>query len=555
MEGPITSLDDRKEVCRNTPTRTVDRPCWESPSSALPSSSACAYRRSHDSIHSQESVDKDCGSSWGQGGEVSPPSSKYSEKTSLGPRSGEISPVFDPSSDGFGSLEAAQLTFRDKLPDPNILGELLLEPKISCDSPLNAPVGTSSKEPLSSFQNFIPGEWQINCAHQIRGNNFVDADEESNHISASGKHPRNSLVHPLKALNDIERAKWTTSTLAVPGSISNPNENSNIWPEGLTSWSMYDFVSDSNVGSKAQVKVPVRSQYPAQNVCESPVCAKQHNRINRQTVGYTKKIEELLSSWEVFLGQLKNVEQTPTDLIKSIEAFLQLTKIEVELDCEEPERAFNGASNVDIDKFKSPSIFDRVRNSLRCAMDPSLDKHQSSVLHSQQLRCTDLGAVFCPSKETFLHSAESGPANPESRLNLQSKGGEDPMLTVTHVANKPEDTLETKPASERAFRQSLPLKSSCIGNGDITSHESRDDHEMKVQGEDVCLTNPEHVYDNNSENNTPATEHSLTTDPADPSCSEWGIDSSSQTNSKTINSQGKLSSGEVASTVNDVNEK
>jgi len=555
MEGPIAAIDDTKEVCRNTPPRTVDRPCWESPSSVLPSSpaGACVDRRSQSSIHSPESVDKESGSSWGHCGEVSPPSSKYSEKTSLGPRSGEISPVFDPQSDVL-SLESAQLTFRHMIPDPNSLGEDLLEPKMSRDSPVNAPVGTSSKEPSSSFSNFIPGEWQINRAHQMRGKNFVDDNEESSHNSPWGKHPENSLVHPLQALNDIEREKWTTSTVAVPGSISNPNKNPNTWPEGPNSWSMYDFVTDSNVESKAPGKVPVRSQYPAPNLSQSPVSAKEHSKINRRTPGYSKKIEDLLSSWEVFLGKLKSVEQTPTDLINSIETFLQLTKIEVGVNSKELETAFDGTSNVNIDKFKSPSIFDRVRNSLRYAMDPSLDTNQSAVLHPQQLCRTDLDGACCPSKETFLQSAETGSANSESRLDLLSQRGENLLIKTMFAANKPEDK-ETTPASQRAIRQCLPVNSSYIGNEDITSHESADDQEMKMQGEDVCHTDPAHVCDSNSENNTLTTEHSLTTDPADPSWSEWGIESSSQTNSKTSNSLGKMSSDVVTSTVNYVNEK
>jgi len=190
MEGPI--FEDTKELCRNWSRKNVNRTNWESSRSPLPFSPQSAsmdkiYRgsinsaedvdkRSHASINSRENLDQECGSSWGHVGEVSPPNSKCSDKISLDMRSGELSPVFDSS---VGSLEPAQLRFRDMLTEPNsIIGEDSPDSKISCDIPLIVPVRASSKE-LSSFANFSPGDYQINRAHEMRGNNFVDCNEES----------------------------------------------------------------------------------------------------------------------------------------------------------------------------------------------------------------------------------------------------------------------------------------------------------------------------------------------------------------------------------------
>jgi len=522
-------------------------------------------KRSHDSINSPENVDKryhgsknvdrecgstyenldrECGSSDGHVGEVSP--SKCSDMISLDMRSGELSPVHE-SSDGVGSLEAEQLRFHDMSLDPNpILGEDLLESKVSNNSPLRAPVRTFSKESPSTNPYFSPGGWQVNCSYQMRGKNFVEENKEGNDISTRVEHPSKRLAHPT-----------------TPDGTSNSNNNPIFLPEGPSSWSVLDLlekpvfkeieslrisnlVSDSNVGNKNQVKVPVRS---APCSIQSPVCTKQNNRINGQT-GYTKKIEELLGSWEVFLRNLKNLEQTPTDLMKTIESYLQRTKIEVGLNGEELERAFNGTSNVDIGKFRSSTILGRLRNSLKCLVDQSLEKTQFSVSQSQQLCQTDLNSACCPSIETFLHKAESRSAYSENGLDLPSKRAKDPMRKSTYEANKPGENLKTTAASKRG----IALKSPDIGNVDLTSHESREGYEMKLKGqlEEVGFTKAEHIYDKKSEGNTLALEQSLTTDSADSSWSESGIESSSQSNLKRNNSLVKMSSDEVTSTVNDV---
>jgi len=357
-------------------------------------------------------------------------------------------------------------------------------------------------------------------------------------------------------LNDVERAKWTTNILTVPESTSyssnNPNFSregpslSHLWKKPVSkgeSLRISKPVSESNVGSMAPVKVPARSQYPAACFSQFPVCAKRNNRINDQTVDYNKKIVELLGSWEVFLQNLKNFEHIPTDLIKTIETHLERTKIEVGLNGEEAERAYNGTSNV-ADTFKSATIFGRLRNSLKCAMDKSLEKTQSSVLRSQQLYRNDLNAACCPSIDTFLHSAEGISANSENML----KRANDSILKTKYEANKPGEKLKTIVSSKIR----ISLKSPNIGNGDITSHEIRDGHE-KDQLEEVSLTKAEHIYDSKSESNTLVTEKSLITDAAEPSWSESGIESSSQANLKRNNSLVKLSSDEVTSTVDDVN--
>jgi len=385
MEDPIAALDERKEVCRNRPAESVNRSGWKSSRLDFPFSPSAesVERKSQSPVKSSEAADKEYFPNWGNVGEVSPPNSKCSDIISAGLRSGEMSPVFDLPSDGVGSLEKE--TTRSNLSESlnSLHSEGLPEVKISSSSPLNSSMRTSSKESSFSSSNFSPVEGQINHTHHIREEHFVDADWQktehpasttrlaSPHLSTPnnlGRMKLNPNIKPGWFHNGIERAKGSTRTRLVINSVSNSSDNPNIQPGEPNSSSMTDLwdrsvsnrkdsyglsepFSTSNVVSKKQLMVSIQSKRPS--MCDSNFLGSQNNGVNGLTGSCNKTIEELLSSWEAFLRQLKNNKQTPTDFVKSIEAYLQQTKAEVGVNTNDPSVASNGDNNIDVNKFQN----------------------------------------------------------------------------------------------------------------------------------------------------------------------------------------------------------
>jgi len=330
MEGIINNLDERKEVFRDMPSKRVkpgNGGSWGYPRAAFPDSPACVDRKSESSTNSMEAVEKNYGEQWGHAGEVSPPqNSNCSDKMSVGFRLGEMSPELDISSDGGRSSEAGRISPRNNLRKSlnSMPGEPFLEVEISNAHSENF-VTPIKQEPHFSSQNFSPKEGQI-----------------INYLERAKWKPKTNLL----VFNRNERANWNSPRRVIPEGTSKtsykryfqPKEGISssvhgFWEQPSSDWK--DFTKNSrvaskfNVMSKTNVKVHFLSQSPCSKSCHRNINECQDNGGKCARVDSSKKVEELLSSWEVFIHKLKNCWQTPMDVVEAIEAHLQLTKDKV----------------------------------------------------------------------------------------------------------------------------------------------------------------------------------------------------------------------------------
>jgi len=425
MEGFVSAFDERKELCRNMPSELLKpgkRGCWGYPRSAFCDSPASVDRKS-ESTNSIEAVDKDYGEQWEIPGEVSPPqNSNCSDKMSVGFRPGEMSPELDMYSDGGTLSESGRITPRDNLEKcfncrP---GEPFLEDESS--NVHSASFGTPvNEEPPSSSPNFTPAEGHVRYLHKIRRKNLLDNESS----------PK-MLINPnLSALNDFERAKWKPGTHQL---IFNRI--------GRAAWNS-----------------PLRSQNPCSRLYHHNIRNCQDDGGKYQRVSTCKKMEELLSSWEVFLHQLKNYEQTPTDFVKAIEAHLQLTKLEVGRHANDTVVAPKEGSNIVQDKFQN-------REPLKNVIEPRLKKIDSSFLKSGQLNRSDPKAEYCSDKE----------------IGQWPKSVKHPTYEISYEVYKQEDDLESV----------IPFQAPSIENSDlpIVAVPSGESSEMKFNdSEEVNFTN------------------------------------------------------------------
>jgi len=338
MEGIITDVDERKEVYRKMPSKRVkpgNRGCWGYPSAAFPASPASSDRKSESSTNSMEAVPKNYGEQWGHAGEESPLRNRICpDKMSVGFRLGEMSPGLDMSSDGGRSSEGGRITPRNNFGNclNSMPGEPFLEAEISNGH--SESLATPMKEEApSSSPNFSPREgYSLNDLMQAK---------------------QKSKTH-RSIFNPNERRKWTSPTRLLPEGISKTSCKRNFQPEKAMPSSVHCFYAqpysdwkestkNSRVASKLNVMSTaiVKVDFPPQNNC-SMLC---HRNIYEcqdyggkcARVDSSKKVEELLSSWEVFIHKLKNCEQTPTDVVEAIEEYLRLTKEKIGEYCSDKE--------------------------------------------------------------------------------------------------------------------------------------------------------------------------------------------------------------------------
>jgi len=439
MEGFISAFDERKEVCRNMPSEPLKpgkRGCWRYPRSAFCDPPASVDRKS-ESTNSMEAVDKDYGEHWENAGEVSPPqNSNCSDNMSVGVRPGEMSPVLDMSSDGGRLSESGSITPRgnfEKCLNCNP-GAPFLEDEIS--NVHSASFGTPIKEePPSSSPNFSPAEGHIRYLHKIRRSNSMDNNSS----------PK-MLINPhLSALNDLERAKWKPSTHQL---IFNRIE-------------------------RAKWNSPMHSKNPSSSLYRRNIRDCQDNGGKYPRVDTSKKIEGLLSSWEGFLNQLKNYEQTPTDFVNAIEAHLLLTKQEVGIHTNETVVAPKEGSNIVQDKFPN-----RAPKYLKSVIEPKVEKTDSSFLKSRQLNSSDSKAEYCSDKE----------------IGQWPKSVNHPTDEISYEVYKQEDDLESF----------IPVQAPSTENTDlpIFAVPSGESSEMKFyDSEEVNFTNAVNICDKEQSQN------------------------------------------------------
>jgi len=445
MEGFVSAFDERKEVCRNMPSELLKpgkRGCWGYPRSAFCDSPASVDRKS-ESSNSIEAVDKDYGEQWGIAGEVSPPqNSNCSDKMSVGFRPGEMSPVLDMYSDGGRLSESGSITPRaifEKCLNCGP-GEPFVEDEIS--NVHSASFGTPIKEePPSCSPNFSPAEGRIRYLHKIRRKNIVDNNSS----------PK-MLINPhLSALNDLERAKWKPGTHQL---IFNRIERGK--------WSS-----------------PMRSQNPCSRLYQRNIRNCQDDGGKYQRVNTCKKMEELLSSWEVFLHQLKNYEQTPTDFVNAIEAHLQLTKQEVGIHANEIVVAPKEGSNIVQNKFPN-----RGPNYLKSVIEPRLEKTNSSFLKSGQLNRSDPKAEYCPDKE----------------IGQWPKSVKHPTYKISQEVYKQEDDLESVIPFQAPSTENTDLPILAVPSGESSEMKFDDSEEVNFTNAVVQLATEEQNQNANDAN-------------------------------------------------------
>eukprot|EP00495_Collosphaeridae_sp_1-RS-2012_P000989 TRINITY_DN113_c0_g1_i2.p1 TRINITY_DN113_c0_g1~~TRINITY_DN113_c0_g1_i2.p1 ORF type:complete len:572 (+),score=59.14 TRINITY_DN113_c0_g1_i2:266-1981(+) len=201
-------------------------------------------------------------------------------------------------------------------------------------------------------------------------------------------------------------------------------------------------------------------------------------------VDSSKKIEELLSSWEVFLHQLKNYEQTPSDFVNAIEAHLKLTKQEVGMHASETVVAPKEGSNIVRDKFQN-----REPKYHKSVIAPRLEKTDSSFLKSRQLNRSDPKAEYCSDKE----------------IGQCPKLIKNPTYEISYKAYKQQENLESVIPFQAPSSENSDLPISAVSSGESS--------EMKFyDSEEVNFPNAVNIYDNESKKNSLVIKNPFPTD-------------------------------------------